>query len=271
MKELRNLKDKFLCLFISLCILISFPTNSWADAGVIDNSEYAEHAFYSSISSLEVIGASSIALDFKIPDNQKEASLYVWDITSRYDRGRDDREEPIQFNLDTAGEGEDGYIDYHHEQLNVPRVNWDNGTHVVGVSPLKGHESLVSAVQIWSERKPVEAFDTTLVATEIEDHQIDVYYSIFSPEVYFSGENKQDYLLKVYQANGTQIGSTPIRLRDSMNYGTETIPTSESLRTDEDYIVKIVADGNNDEISLAEYRFTHNSRLLSFGATVSIE
>jgi hypothetical protein len=251
MKELRNLKDKFLCLFISLCILISFPTNSWADAGVIDNSEYAEHAFYSSISSLEVIGADSIELDFKIPDNETAVSLYVWDLSS------DDLIK--QFDLYIEDEGEDGYIDYHHEERNVSQVNWDIGTYAVGVSPLRDCESLVSTLQIWSERQPVEAFDTTLVVTDIRrDSQIDAYYSIFSPKVFFNERSNQAYYLKVYQVDGSEIGSYRIDSYKPMNYGSETIYTSELLNTDEDYVVKIVADANH-EISLAEYRFTHNS------------
>jgi hypothetical protein len=47
--------------------LVLFPANSWADAGIIDNSDYNDKSFYSSITKLEIKDSNSFSVDYKMP------------------------------------------------------------------------------------------------------------------------------------------------------------------------------------------------------------
>ena len=45
-KTIGDFKGKIFCLFLSLSLLVLFPANSWADAGIIDNSDYNDKSFF---------------------------------------------------------------------------------------------------------------------------------------------------------------------------------------------------------------------------------
>jgi hypothetical protein len=66
-KTIGDFKGKIFCLFLSLSLLVLFPANSWADAGIIDNSDYNDKSFYSSITKLEIKDSNSFSVDYKMP------------------------------------------------------------------------------------------------------------------------------------------------------------------------------------------------------------
>ena len=53
-KTIGDFKGKIFCLFLSLSLLVLFPANSWADAGIIDNSDYNDKSFYSEFMLLRI-------------------------------------------------------------------------------------------------------------------------------------------------------------------------------------------------------------------------